>query len=603
MTTSRLVLQHVTQELSPYPGRLAGSLRDTLAVCLALLLALTLRVPNIALSLALLFLMQREHPALTLRVALQLVAGVAVSAAVSLLYVQWTDGTEWARFFGITLIIFCGAFCIAATTLPLFWTMFAFYGFLDMAGWDAHRGADAIVRSTLYNLASVALVVACGLAVEYAFSTRQPQEDLETEMTRRLVTLGRYYRAMERAAGKGDDTGLYLLRATLLQFASDGGQRLLMLYDMWRDRLGAQGQVPPGVHYRIGLLVRAVDHTIEWSTQRSESSEQVPASVYGEIALQCEALAAGHVPPPIGAEQVAALPVPLRAVTEGLQHYSAIPAPGSPLEQSFTLLHRQREPMFLPDAFSSADAVFYALKLTLAAVGCYILYNAIAWPEIATCVVTVLFTGLSSTGAMKQKQLYRLAGAIVGGAMGIAAVSLLLPNMDSITSLLCLVAPVTLLSAWTMRSPRMGYVGVQIAFGFFLTALPGFSASMRINPARDRVIGIAVGVVVMWFVFDQLWPSRTSDVLAQALRRIRGATETLNAFDIISRRRRAQLRFAVARELAAIQQMNFAVQFEWGRHRKREIARTKRLMREIESSAATFYERLQHTTTSGDDAR
>jgi multidrug resistance protein MdtO len=75
--------------------------------------------------------------------------------------------------------------------------------------------------------------------------------------------------------------------------------------------------------------------------------------------------------------------------------------------------------VFLPGAFESPDGALHALKLTLAAGICYTLYNAIAWPGILTCVVTVLVTGLTSTGAMKQKQVYRFAGALIGGLLGI----------------------------------------------------------------------------------------------------------------------------------------------------------------------------------------
>ena len=236
----------------------------------------------------------------------------------------------------------------------------------------------------------------------------------------------------------------------------------------------------------------------------------------------------------------------------------------------------------------------YALKLTLAAMLCYVFYNAIAWPGILTCVVTVIFTGLSSTGAMKQKQLYRFAGAAIGGILGIATVSLLFPNMDSVTALVGVVAAVALLSAWILRSPRIGYVGVQIGFAFFLTTLPGFGPATLIAPARDRVIGIAVGILVMWFIFDQLWPVRTSAALKQVLRRIQNSAITLRRALTVGNPAEAlqtlmNLRAAVSFELAAAQQLEFAAQFEFGQGHKRELAASRRLVRQIESAAEEFY--------------
>ena len=45
-------------------------------------------------------------------------------------------------------------------------------------------------------------------------------------------------------------------------------------------------------------------------------------------------------------------------------------------------------------------------------------------------------------------------------------------------------------------------------------------ATSLINPARDRVIGVGFGVFVMWFVFDQFWPARTSTALGDILRNL-----------------------------------------------------------------------------------
>jgi hypothetical protein len=34
----------------------------------------------------------------------------------------------------------------------------------------------------------------------------------------------------------------------------------------------------------------------------------------------------------------------------------------------------------------------------------------------------------------------------------------------------------------------------------------GSGATGSISPARDRLIGVALGILLMWFVFDQIWP-------------------------------------------------------------------------------------------------
>ena len=44
----------------------------------------------------------------------------------------------------------------------------------------------------------------------------------------------------------------------------------------------------------------------------------------------------------------------------------------------------------------------------------------------------------------------------------------------------------------------------------------GSGATRSISPARDRLVGVALGILVMWFVFDQIWPVRTSDALRKS---------------------------------------------------------------------------------------
>src|ERR1700679_3971036 len=118
------VISSLWKGLAPFLGRLAGSLRDTLSIVVAVVLAMTLRVQGISLSRALLFLMQRERPSLSFRVGLKIFTGSAVACATSLAWVHATDGNDVARFFGIVLGILIASFLMSATRIPLVWKMF-----------------------------------------------------------------------------------------------------------------------------------------------------------------------------------------------------------------------------------------------------------------------------------------------------------------------------------------------------------------------------------------------------------------------------------------------------------------------------------------------
>src|SRR5271169_189576 len=134
--------------------------------------------------------------------------------------------------------------------------------------------------------------------------------------------------------------------------------------------------------------------------------------------------------------------------------------------------------------------------------------------------------------------------------------------MDSITSLVVLVAVVAFISAWWAGGRRFNYVGLQIAFSFYLVAFEDFHAPTELAPARDRLIGILVALVVMWFVFDQIWPVRTITAMRRSLASIlRSEAEFFGAELEIPQheeliRKTDVLRDHVGKTMAAIRSMN-----------------------------------------------
>ena len=457
-------------ELESYPGRAAGTLQDTLSMVVALVLADTLRVPGMALALALILLLQRESPGITFRNIMQIFGGAVAACITCLAWAQLTDGVEVFRFLGIVFCVFFASFCMASTRLPLFFTIFGFYGFVDLAGWDTHRTPHAIVTTMLYNVASLGIALGVAGLVNFLFASRHPGEELQNELTQRIRLLASFYRELASPARRDTITDLH---HRVVQYAHAGDLKLSELYEELRST--GPADLPPGLRFRIGLLTSVLEHSSVLGFMSSFACN-VPL----RIAALCDHILDARLPMPAVPEPD--IPAPFREIFTELSRYNQV-VNDTRIESVSAPQLDKREPMsfslFHSDAFTTPDAVLYALKLTLCAVVCYILYTAIAWPGILTCVVTVLFTGLSSTGAMKQKQLYRLVGAVIGGVLAILVESLLFPNMDSITALILVAGSVCMLSAWVSRSPRIGYVGVQIAFAFFLTDLSGFGAASQ----------------------------------------------------------------------------------------------------------------------------
>src|SRR5208283_809419 len=167
---------------------------------------------------------------------------------------------------------------------------------------------------------------------------------------------------------------------------------------------------------------------------------------------------------------------------------------------------RQRRLIALGSLHNPAHLQF-ALKGCLAASVCYVIYNAIAWPGISTAVTTCLLTALSTIGSSRQKQLLRITGAVVGGFLvGMGSQIFILPYLDSIAGFVVLFVAVTALSSWFMTSsPRLSYFGIQVALAFYLVNVSEFKMQTSLAAARDRVVGILLGLFIMWLVFDRLW--------------------------------------------------------------------------------------------------
>ena len=100
----------------------------------------------------------------------------------------------------------------------------------------------------------------------------------------------------------------------------------------------------------------------------------------------------------------------------------------------------------------------------------------------------------------------RILGCLIGAATGIAAI-VPMPNVTSIGALMAIVFLAALVSGWIAAgSPRISYVGFQIAFAFLLCVIQGAAPAFDMTIARDRVIGVLFGNIVVAIVFTLIWP-------------------------------------------------------------------------------------------------
>jgi multidrug resistance protein MdtO len=236
---------------------------------------------------------------------------------------------------------------------------------------------------------------------------------------------------------------------------------------------------------------------------------------------------------------------------------------------------------FLPDAFSNPDHVRYALKTTVAAMFCYLLYSQINWPGIHTCFITVYMVSLGTTAETVEKMTLRIAGCLVGAVLGIAAILFVVPALSSVVGLMALVLVGAWLSAWVaFGSPRIAYAGFQIALVFFMCVLQGAAAGYDLTVARDRTIGILIGNVVVYLVFTRVWPVSVAVRVDAGLAALRQQWQRLAALPHAVARR-AQAASAMA-QCDALEQDLALIHYEpswvrpdaqWIAERRGELAR------------------------------
>ncbi len=136
--------------------------------------------------------------------------------------------------------------------------------------------------------------------------------------------------------------------------------------------------------------------------------------------------------------------------------------------------------LFKPDAFTNPAHVKFALKVTFAAMFCYIVYEAIDWSGIHTAFITCTFIALETTEATLYKGTLRIVGCVIGGALALFSIVFLMPHMETIASLVVVVACASAIAGWVATgSERITYAGSTNRVRFLLQRLPRLCARYR----------------------------------------------------------------------------------------------------------------------------
>jgi multidrug resistance protein MdtO len=517
----------LTRELRPTPGRLADSVRIVAVVLIVVGIAETFRLPDIALSAYIaLFLSHREAVSTVLSAVISgIAAAAAIAATIAVFMLSLSEPA--LRIPLMAIATFAAAFLARTATLgPVFFTMgfIIAYGLtfgdelLGLALQPATSGnaaqfaapeivfvspEEALVQTLLWLSVAAGMPLAALIAANL-LTGRDPARVLQGALAERLATAARFC-AREKGAEQ-----------KLEAQAFEGTSGLHKLHNL-AGLVSRRGRVAvPSVSVideigRLALLLLA------WSRLGDNAREALaPAAAFCRSAERAVGTGkALRVEAPAIVATNAARPL-ADAISHTLHMIAETLAQPSPAAAPAKARNVARSPrrLLAADAFSNPEHVRFALKLTMAVMTCYFIQSLVDWPSIGTCVPTCFMVALGSIGETLHKATLRIVGALIGAGLGLGAILLLMPLMTNLGDLFLLLAPVTLLAAWVgCGSDRIAYAGMQIGLAFYLVVLHGTGPTVDMDTARDRVIGILLGNIVIFVIFSTIWPVSVANVV------------------------------------------------------------------------------------------
>ena len=564
------------EEMSPYPGRLAMVCRMVVAVTLTTIVGMAFRIPYTFQGAAYALIVSRESRQATVKSAGTLLLVTGVGAVYILISVSFVINSPLLHFLWIIGSLFLAFYAISALRDYSAAVVFAFMIALGVPLWDRVLPAEANVEDTLWICLSSLIGVVVTGAVEVAVARGRAGDDIVIPISERLSAIERLLKCY--AEGTYIDA---VTKEQLIQFAMRGTSLLRRI--LRRSDYPTQYSIEMGgITALVSRLVDLAATLMQLEFERSPRDEKRLRDLTSALASIRSDLLNRRIPRPLQLhkdQDAAGMPL-LSEIERTVSLIHETFAPSRSIPEYLSLVDdRPGSPLLSPDAFVNPDHLRFALKGCLAASICYVTYNALDWPGISTAVTTCLLTAVSTIGASHQKQMLRIGGAVVGGFIfGMGSQILILPQLDSIGAFALLLAFVTVFSAWFMTaSPRVSYFGFQVALAFYLINLSEFKMQTSLDVARDRVVGVLLGLFAMWLIFDQLWGLPAARELKKTfisnLRLLAQFAREPASMDLkAAMARRLALGEAINTNLDKARDLADGVLFEFGHFRTRDLA-------------------------------
>ena len=513
-------LSWLRRELAPFPGRKEMTIRVVVTVVLVTIISLALQVPQLAFSAFFIFFVTKENRALTMLTGVVMIVGTTVASLASLCLFQFTFDYPELRIPVMAGFIFTGMFLSRVFVIGPLGFVIGFFTALIQTTTESAPDTEVLVRGVLWLWISIVYPIALTILINQVLLPADAWTALVRALTQRLDATSAALNRVIREGSAGGQTN-----PALLELATRGSSPLLALLNFAE----AKDPVLKSRHESLFAAICASEHllhataSLEFREPQPLTTEDVQAAreLLAEIAELKSALP--ETRPTLGARktpeshadlpQLRELHFAAESFRDGLIRYITEETPHTP--------SHAKKPLFVAEALTNPKHVRFALKVTLAAMVCYLIYSGLNWPGISTAFVTCCFIALENTEATMRKGWLRLLGCAGGGLCGYFAIIFLIPHMESIASLILLTAAGAALAGWVAAgTDRISYAGLQGAFAFFLCIFQGFAPEANFTTVRDRLAGIILGIIVSSLVYRFIWVEHALDGLRAALARV-----------------------------------------------------------------------------------
>jgi multidrug resistance protein MdtO len=528
------------QEFAPSPTRWRAALRITLLCALGTAVIMSLHIPNGEFLIIFFFAVSQPDAWASFRRARLRGIGTLVGGALSILTIILCVDKPWL-FFALQALIFAtGLFLSVTTTIP-YAVIIALFTFVIATPLE-QADPEASLQTALWRILLTWIGVVLGTIGQMVLWPERPEKLLLQELSAhlrrgeeifdRLLTRCEVSNLPSAPLPSNVSAAVVAGQLDLLASAEAGAPQLRQ-YHAQQIKLITDIELIFGTIVRLEQLIKNQSSSLLLTDAIRARIQKIqdemtrlrrgmkpggppPAAMIGEpadspanISLEKESLALAPV--------VQKLEQCLQQLPAGMEFLAM-------QKNEETGLDRVREPiasgsLFTPAfSLSNVAAVQFSLKGTLAASVCYVIYQSLNWPGISTCVVTAVIAMQSSFGASIQKGLLRLAGAVLGAVLSIGIITLIMPNMQTVASMVVVMTVPFFIAGWIVTgSSKISYVGMQTGLVLALVLMNRLGPTTNLAPAGDRIFGVFIGLVVMSFINLSLWPSFAGRTLRKKL--------------------------------------------------------------------------------------